>query len=238
MKSPIIGISLFSDSEKDVNSKLNYYIDAIRDAGAIPIIFPVLKESEKIKKLINICDGFIIAGGNDVSPKLYKEEVKEYCMRLDEGRDISEELLIKELLKLDKPLLAICRGFQILNVVLGGSLYQDIDIDVFNGHKANHRQEDKIFSLAHDLQLKEEGLLYNIVNKKFIGVNTLHHQALKALGRDIFIDGVTEDGIVEAYHVEGKKFFLGVQWHPELLYKNYEDQRKIFEAFIEACEGH
>lgn len=238
MKSPIIGISLFSDSEKDVNSKLNYYIDAIRDAGAIPIIFPVLKESEKIKKLINICDGFIIAGGNDVSPKLYKEEVKEYCMRLDEGRDISEELLIKELLKLDKPLLAICRGFQILNVVLGGSLYQDIDIDVFNGHKANHRQEDKIFSLAHDLQLKEEGLLYNIVNKKFIGVNTLHHQALKALGRDIFIGGVTEDGIVEAYHVEGKKFFLGVQWHPELLYKNYEDQRKIFEAFIEACEGH
>lgn len=235
MKNPIIGISLFSDSEKVVNSKLNYYIDAIRDFGGIPIIFPVLKYEEKIEKLINICDGFIIAGGNDVNPKLYNEEIKSYCMKLDEDRDYTEVTLIKELLKRDKPLLAICRGFQILNVVLGGSLYQDIDIDIFSGNRANHRQEDKTFSLAHNLELNEEGLLYKILDKKNIGVNTLHHQALKDLGKNIIPGGITEDEIVEAYHVEGKRFFLGVQWHPELLYKNYEEQRKIFKALIEAC---
>ena len=235
MKNPIIGISLYSDSEKDVNSKLNYYIDAVREAGGIPILFPVLKDVEKIEKLIDVCDGVIIAGGNDVSPNLYNEERKEYCMRLDEDRDYTEVAIIKEMIKRNKPLLAICRGFQILNVVLGGSLYQDIDIEIFNGAKANHRQEQKIFSLAHDLKLKEEGLLFKITNKKVIGVNTLHHQALKKLGQGVVPGGVTEDGIVEAFHVEGKKFFLGVQWHPELLFRNYEDQEKIFKAFIEAC---
>lgn len=235
MKNPIIGISMFSDSQNEVNSKLSYYLDAAKDLGGIPIIFPILKEKNQIDKLIGICDGFIITGGNDVNPSLYKEDIKPYCMNLDKERDYSERILLEELIKYDKPLLAICRGFQILNVILGGSLYQDVDIDIFNGNRANHRQEDKIFQEAHSIKIKKDTLLYEIVKKDIIGVNTLHHQAIKCIGDSVIPSGITDDGLIESYYVKGKKFFLGVQWHPELLYKNYEDHRKIFKAFIEAC---
>lgn len=235
MKNPIIGISLFSESEKDINAKLKYYIEAVKDLGGIPVIFPILKEGNQIKKLIESCDGFIITGGNDINPSLYNEETKTYCMGLDKDRDESEKLLIEELMKIDKPLLAICRGFQILNVVLGGSLYQDIDIDIFNGDKANHRQEDKRGKEAHKINVNKGTLLHEVVKSEIIGVNTLHHQCLKKLGIGVVSNGKSEDGIVESYHIDGKKFVLGVQWHPELLYKDYEEQRKIFKAFIKSC---
>ena len=139
---------------------------------------------------------------------------------------------MKKMFKLDKPILGICRGMQLLNVVCGGTLYQDIPSQIDT--EIIHKQGKPYDKGTHEVYIKKHSKLYNKLQKDKICVNTLHHQCVKDLGKDVMPVAVAPDDIVEAIEIAGCKFALGVQWHPEFLYKNDENSRKIFELFIEA----
>ena len=230
MDRPNIAISALSNRERRVNLMLPTYAEVVIEAGGLPIILPIISDKSEIRALANKYDGFLITGGEDINPNLYGEEKKEYCGNINEERDFFEEVLIEEILKLGKPILAICRGHQMLNVNLGGTLYQDIKIEKNND--IIHKQEEHLDKTSHKVILNKDSNLYNIFNKKYIEVNSIHHQGIKTLGKGLKEGAVSEDGIIESIYMEGTRFILGVQWHPEILYKNYPEHFNIFKEFI------
>lgn len=236
MKKPIIAVTALFDDEKDSIWMLPAYLDAVTEAGGIPVILPLIDNNEDIKNLVSLYDGFLLTGGQDINPKIYNEEKAKHCGYINHERDTMEEILLSEILKADKSILAICRGFQLLNSHLGGKLYQDISIEKNSGKGSNHRQRKPYNKPVHKINVKEDSLLFKIINKKEINVNSLHHQAVKELSQKVEEAGITEDGIIESIYLKGKKFALGVQWHPELLYRDFEEQFMIFKAFIDSCK--
>ena len=236
MKKPIIAVTALFDDEKNSIWMLPAYLNVILETGGIPIILPLIDNKEDIKSLVNRFDGFLLTGGQDINPKIYNERKLSHCGTISEDRDTMEELLLQEILDLDKPILAICRGFQLLNSYLGGKLYQDINIEKNNGNGSIHRQEKPYNKPVHKVKIKEDSLLFKVINKKEIDVNSIHHQAIKELSSKVEVAGITEDGIVESIYLKEKKFVLGVQWHPELLYRDFEEQFTIFKAFIDSCK--
>lgn len=174
-------------------------------------------------------DGLLLPGGADVNPKLYGEEPIPECGKPNIFRDNLEMEAISIWLKTEKPLLAICRGMQILNVALGGTLYQDIKSlqeekhsDILNKNKGNH-----------EIEISRQSLLHSIVERENLWVNSLHHQAVRKLGKGLIATSYSLDKFIEAIEIDGHPFALGVQWHPEHMGK-IDEQRKIFEAFIKA----
>lgn len=228
-----IAISALSNKSREVNLMLPAYAEVVIEAGGLPIILPTITDEVEIKAFANKYDGFIITGGEDINPKFYGKEKKEYCKDINEERDIFEKALIEEILKLDKPILAIGRGHQILNVALGGTLYQDIKIDkINNGIEIIHKQGEPLDKATHKLILNKDSSLYNILKKEYIEVNSIHHQGIKTLGKGLKEGATSEDGIIESIYMDGQKFVLGVQWHPEILFKTYPEQFNIFKEFI------
>lgn len=235
MKKPIIAVTALFDDEKESIWMLPAYLNAITDAGGIPVILPLIDNEEDIKDLAYRFDGFLLTGGQDINPKIYNEKKENYCGYVNIARDTMEAILLGEILKSNKPILAICRGFQLITSYLGGSLYQDLKVEKYNNKESNHRQGKPYNKLVHKIIISKESLLFDIIKKEEIMVNTLHHQGVKSISDKISIAGITEDNLIESIYLKNKKFVLGVQWHPELLYKDFEDQRKIFNAFINSC---
>lgn len=236
MNKPIIGVFSLSSYESPANDKIFYYAEAVRDAGGIPFIVPIIKNIKDIENLVNKFDGFLFTGGQDIDPKLYNEEKKEYCEVPYKDRDYMEIIALKSVIEKEKPLLAVCRGFQLLNAILGGSLYQDIKFDKNNGRDSYHLDKKNTFNESHKVKIIKNSLLGEIINnKEFLGVNSIHHQGIKTLAPSLKEAAISEDGLIESVYMEGKKFILGVQWHPELLYTKYDEHYSIFKKFIESC---
>lgn len=233
MTKPIIGVTSLFDDERDSIWMLPSYLNVITDLDGIPVILPIIDDENDIRRLVRQFDGFLITGGQDVNPAIYNEKRAEHCGNTNNGRDIFEQILIDEVLNLDKPLLAICRGFQLLNAYLGGTLYQDIKIEKNNNIESIHKQDKPYYVPSHKIEIKEDSLLFDITDKKELLVNSMHHQAIKKLSTKLKVAAISEDEIIESAYMENKKFVLGVQWHPELLYKDYEEQKNIFKKFIE-----
>lgn len=184
--------------------------------GVMPILLPDVPWDELEQYLVEM-DGFVFQGGADISPQSYNEEMIENGRWPgDYYRDQYELKIMDWAFKNNKPILAICRGFQLANVYFGGSLYQDLKIETkTNIEHRNAELYDKIF---HEVELTEESILKNIYNKKKIIVNSVHHQGIKTLGKDLIIDALSpSDKIIEAFHYKNiqEKFLLAVQWHPE-----------------------
>ena len=204
-------------------------------SGALPLIVPSDVGIVDIDALKSACDGFLFTGGRaNVHPEEYGEEETEAHGTFDRCRDRLTLRLIRDCVASGQPILAICRGFQELNVAMGGSLYPEIrDLP----GRMNHRMppdgtiEEK-FALRHDVTLTEGGVFHRIFGSPVVRTNTLHGQGIKTTGERIVVDGRAPDGTEEAIYVEGAPgFALGVQWHPE--YKAAEDpvSRPLFEAF-------
>ncbi len=236
MKKPIIAVTALFDDKKNSIWMLPEYLDALIKAGGIPVILPLIDSKEDIKELVNLYDGFLLTGGQDINPKIYNEEKSEHCGYINEERDTMEGILLSEVLKVDKPIFAICRGFQLLNSCLGGKLYQDIGVEKNSESGSIHRQGKPYNKPVHKINIKENSLLFDIIKKKEIDVNSIHHQAVKEVSPKVQEAGITEDGIVESIFLKDKKFVLGVQWHPEVLYKDFEEQFMLFKAFINSCK--
>ena len=224
---PVIGITT-SMSDSFIKMRRNYF-DAIVDAGGIPVFMPHTGGAEDAKRFLSFCDGVLFAGGDDVDPKHYGEEIAFDNVETTPARD-EFELALAELIKNDsRPVLGICRGEQLLNVAFGGSLYQHID---------GHRQEEKGAQNLRSAKIAEGTLLYRLAGEGEIKTNTFHHQAIKDVAPGFVVSAYAEDGTVEAIEPaeQTDRFFLAVQWHPEFFYKTDECAKNIFKAFVAATK--
>ncbi|MEK5231272.1 gamma-glutamyl-gamma-aminobutyrate hydrolase family protein [Lysinibacillus sp. FSL K6-0232] len=230
---PIIGITAFVDDS--LSSQLNAaYSKSIIEAGGIPLIIPIGVEQD-VAEILALTDGLLLSGGHDIHPFLFGEDPSPNIGKVHPARDAVEVALIEEAITRKMPIFGICRGLQILNVALGGTLYQDIDSDYAGTKLLQHAQQSDRMVATHYVQIAANNLLMDIIGQEKIAVNSLHHQAVKILADNCQAAALSSDGIVEAMVYKELPFCLAVQWHPEEL-ATVGDQHalKLFSAFIEA----
>ena len=222
-KPKILITTQYEDGADRVSLRLAY-TDAIINAGGIALAVPPVTENRYVKELIDTADALLLTGGDDVAPELYGEERTEKCGLVSLMRDEFEISVVRLAHKKGIPVLGICRGIQVMNVALGGSLYQHID---------GHTQKLDKNKSSHFVTLTESPL--SDIYPKRCRVNSFHHQAVKRVGDGLRICAVSDDGCTEAIFLPEHPFFVGVQWHPEHMTKNDTGARKLFEAFINAA---
>ena len=232
MKKPIIGVTLLWDEEKNSYWMLPGYLEGLEEAGAIPIILPLAADGADIAQLADLCDGFLFTGGQDVAPQLYGEAMKPTCGELCPARDTLEQELLNRALEQDNPILGICRGLQILNVTLGGTLYQDLPTE--HPSEIEHSMKPPYDQAAHTVRILPDTPLAALLQKQELGVNSCHHQAIRSLAPSLVEMARSTDDLIEAMYLPGKTFVWGVQWHPELSFRTDEDSRKMFMALVTA----
>lgn len=235
MKKPLIGLTPQYDYERNRIWIGPNYMDAVRAAGGVPILLPLLIDKEELAVAADSCDGFLFTGGPDISPFRFREETIQGCGVVIPERDKMEEDLFHIAMESNKAILGICRGIQIFNVFLGGTLYQDIPIQLGKDTLIAHSQPSGNAVLSHSVAIEKESLLFSILAKKYIQVNSFHHQAIKDLAPSFEVAGTSPDSLIEAVYLRDRRFVLGVQWHPEHLFRTDEDSYKIFTAFVHAC---
>lgn len=233
---PMIGLTTFIESKGTSRySSLCYtYIDAIIRAGGIPVLIPITEDKECLIKYADAVDGIIFTGGEDVSPLYFGENPIKEIGSISCERDACEMFLFKEAYDLDMPILGICRGSQLINVALGGSLYQDINAQLKDslGHSPESGPSDQVY---HMVKIEKDSKLYNIFENDTIAINSFHHQSVKELGKGLKAAAFSYDGIIEATESVEKGFVVGIQWHPEALAPKHPIFMKLFEEFISQC---
>lgn len=227
---PIIGITGNYDYEADFTWLKNDYINAINRAGGTAIILPPVEDEEIINHYINMCNGFLFSGGGDMDPKYWGELPDRRLGEINPIRDNFEYNLLQKILGSSLPVLGICRGCQVLNVAMGGTLYQDINT------KLSHNQRAPRDYPFHAIVIEEKTKLFKIIRQSNIRVNSFHHQAVKKLGAGLKISAIAADGIIEAIESENHPFVVGMQWHPECLEDEYAD--KLFRALVKHSSLH
>lgn len=225
---PIIAITARCESDETFIMSKDY-LSAIKDAGGIPIIIPPLLDANEIDELLSKANGILVPGGNDINPKLYGETPDSSCSQFVPIRDSFEPIIIRETLSRDIPFLGVCRGAQMLNVALGGTLNQSIKTETIN-----HWQQEPYDKPKHLVKLIPNGKLNQIVTTNELSVNSIHHQSINQLGRDVEIEAIAPDGIIESISYSPNRFAIGVQWHPEMLHNDISS-RLIFKAFVETA---
>jgi putative glutamine amidotransferase len=217
---PLIGITAprtgATKSNIDSLSALNLYALLVESAGGLPIFFPTCLSKSSLQELFNRIDGIIFSGGGDVHPHFYNTAQTSRLIGVDEQRDKIELTLAHWVVECGKPFLGICRGLQVINVAHGGSLHQDLLVDL---PKALHHDDNVILEgkLSHTVTLNPESLLFHLIGIQEIEVNSYHHQAIKDLAPLLKVSGRALDGVIEAVEVPAHMFGIGVQWHPERL---------------------
>ncbi|MBU3195894.1 gamma-glutamyl-gamma-aminobutyrate hydrolase family protein [Clostridium algidicarnis] len=208
------------------------YIKSVIKAGGIPVIIPLIKDENDIKEQLEMVDGIIISGGHDVNPLLYGEEPSQKLGGILPKRDDFDINLINLAMEAKKPILGICRGHQLLNVVNGGSLYQDLSF--IEGCYIKHNQASLSNIPTHTIKIKEGTRLREILEEETM-CNSFHHLAIKEVAKGFIASAISKDGIVEAIEYEGEEFVMGVQWHPEMMSAENENMLSIFTKLVEAC---
>jgi putative glutamine amidotransferase len=213
------------------------YLRALAAAGAAPVTIPLQLEEETLRVIFDRLDGIFLPGGEDLDPHTYGEDQHELLGAVDSERDRTELVLARLALETGKPLLAVCRGMQLLNVVSGGSLFQDIRAlrQGSEQHDYFPPQFERI-RISHPVTIDPESPLGSIFGLE-TAVNSMHHQAVKTLGQGCRPIAWAPDGVVEGLQVVGHPFAVGVQWHPEELATQQDHQAnfRLFEAFVERC---
>jgi len=179
-----------------------------------------------------MCSGFLFTGGQDVSPELYGEQRLSQCGECSIERDNMEKVLFELALNLDKSVLGICRGIQFINVMLGGTLYQDIPAQMKSNQQ--HHQQPPYDIPVHKVNIFKQTPLFDILGTEKLCVNSYHHQGIKDLSSRLKAMAAAQDNLIEAVYMPDKNFVWGVQWHPEFSFKSDENSRKIFKAFVAA----
>ncbi len=232
---PMIGITSGLNDSEYYQMICREFMNALVHCGALPVLLPLTTEETMLREYIARLDGFIFSGGGDVDPLLFGTLPSPACGQITPLRDEHELLLMKLLLEEgSKPILGICRGFQVINIALGGDVYQDLPTE-YPGKLIAHRQKKAETYPSHPVTIKEGSRLRGIVGEERILVNSLHHQAVNRLGDGFVATACAPDGVVEAAESQGERFLLGVQWHPERLWQTDLKSKAIFAAFVDAC---
>lgn len=236
---PVIGITCSYDLTKGYFRINKTYINAIEKAGGIPIILPSISPAN-VDKLLSIIDGILLSGGVDVDPYLYGEKPITTIGKIDPARDLFEMALTNSAIRREIPILAICRGIQVLNVAAGGTLYQDITTQITNPIKHKWYTSEGLDVPpnypTHIVKIKSGSRLHKIFGREILRVNSFHHQSVKDVGRRFVATAWAEDGVIEAIEYIGESFILGVQWHPEWMINS--EMIKLFEEFVKAAAEH
>lgn len=230
---PVIGICPLYDEKRESYWMLPGYMKMLEAEGAIPMMLPLTTDREALDYFLESCDGFILTGGHDVSPAVYGQEKTELCGLTIPERDEMDAYILKEAAARDKAVLGICRGHQLMNAALGGTLYQDVAAQHEN--PINHRMQPPYDGVAHRVELVPGSPMGAVLDCGAIGVNSCHHQAIRDLAPGLQAQAVAADGIVEAVYMPGKRFVWGVQWHPEFAWKVSQPDQKIVAAFLKAA---
>ncbi len=215
------------------------YLRAVTSAGGIPVVSPIAPSEKLVAEMVSRFDGVLLSGGDDIDPRLYWEDVPENLAKTstdhDAARDLFEAILIKEAFRQQKPMLAICRGLQMVNVALGGTLVVDIPSQAPS--PIRHARMDLKDKVVHPIRIEEGTMLRTILGKEEIGVNSTHHQAIGRLAQGLKSVAKAADGIVESCELCEPlvPFFLGVQFHPERLIWRYPEFLELFRSFTAAC---
>jgi putative glutamine amidotransferase len=210
------------------------YVRAIEAAGAAPVLIPLLEDADRLQAIYARLDGMVLPGGEDVAPQAYHERPIRDLNEVEPVRDRVELMLARWAILDDLPMLGICRGHQLLNVALGGSLYQDLrfqgatDVD----HSGNDgRARD---ALIHRVSLDPDSRLAQLIDETVVQVNSLHHQGVKEVAPGLRITGRSEDGVIEALESRDHRFLITVQWHPEEI-TGLDWVQRLFAGFVAAA---
>ena len=234
-KRPIIGVTPGFMREANRLFAVRGYVEGVNEAGGLAFILPLILDDDMACRIIESVDGILFAGGPDIDARYFGEENLKYGGEISPERDRAELLLAGKAIAAEVPILGICRGVQLINTALGGTLYQDIDADRGSGKPLKHRQEAPGWFPVHDVRIEEGSRLFDIYHTNLLGVNSFHHQAVKDVGRGLAVAAASSDGITEAVERSGNQFILGVQWHPELMWRETPVHLKLFEAFVNAA---
>jgi putative glutamine amidotransferase len=213
------------------------YIDAVVAAGGAPFLIPSIDDEAALRALYERIDGVLLAGGGDIEPQHYGEQPLPALGVVDALRDRTELPLVRWAVADGKPVLGICRGAQMVNVALGGTLYQDIpsQIETSLNHSDSYTRQDWTY-LAHPLRLSPNSRLRQILGSDEVPINSLHHQSIKTVAPGLRAVGWAPDGVIEAIESANGHFLVGVQCHPEALQSATDPRwRTLFRRFVEAC---
>lgn len=238
---PLIGITCGTFKDRDwcppIHGHRQTYIDSVVAAGGAPFLFPLVDDESVLRTLYDRLDGVLLAGGCDVDPQHYGEEPLPQLGSVDALRDRVELLLARWAADEGKPVLGICRGMQVMNVALGGSLYQDISAQLSTElvHDSSYTQCDWTH-MVHPLQLEPTSKLGQLFSATSFPTNSLHHQSLKVVAPGLQAVGWAPDGVIEMIEGTDEQFMVGVQCHPEALQAVADPRwRMLFEHFVQSC---
>ncbi|MBQ9306587.1 MAG: gamma-glutamyl-gamma-aminobutyrate hydrolase family protein [Clostridia bacterium] len=229
---PLIALVPLWDEEKQSLWMLPGYMEGLQECGAVPIMLPLAEDDETLVRALSVCQGVLLTGGQDVDPALYGEAntaSEELCT----ARDRMEKRVLDIALALDLSVLGICRGHQLVNVLLGGTLFQDLPSQYPS--EVCHRQPPPYDLPSHTVTLPEGTPLSEILGCREIRVNSCHHQGVRDLADTLQGMAYAPDGLCEAAYAPGFRFVWTVQWHPEFSFRRDEVSRKIFAAFVRAA---
>jgi len=240
LNAPLIGLTTTRNLNNGCNAQFSLGIDysnSVLRAGGIPVLIPLGQPEEQLEQLISRLDGMIFSGGGDILPDHYHGTQHPLVSYVDEDRDRVEFLLFKQILSRKMPFFGICRGFQVINVALGGTLYEDI-LDQKPGSLRHQYHPDYARDyLAHPVKIEADSKLAKITADLEVNVNSFHHQGIRQLASELRATAYAPDGIVEGIEMIDYPYGLAVQWHPENLYA-YPKMRALFEAFVETARTY
>lgn len=216
------------------------YVHALMAAGGVPVLIPLLAEDPAtLREIYERLDGVLVPGGVDIDPAFYRSDRHSALGRLDPARDTAEMVMTRWAVKEGKPFLGLCRGLQVLNVALGGTLWQDIadertdsikhDYYPTAGYARDH--------LAHPVEIRLDSRLGEAMGSGAVPVNSMHHQGIRELSSRLIATATAPDGLIEAAEATDENFAIGVQWHPEMYSHGEPSTGRLFEAFVAAASG-
>ncbi len=234
MSRPAIGITIgYDDEEEGIHVLRNDYVRSVERAGGLPLILAPGGPGDAADLLSHV-DGLVLSGGSDVDPVFFREAAHPKLGNVVRARDEFELALCREALDKDLPLLAICRGHQVLNVATGGTLVQDIPSEIAGDvdHDPRRPRPERV----HEVRILEGTRLRRLLGKETVGVNSFHHQAVRDLGRGLVATAwSTRDNVIEGVEAPQRRFAIGDQWHPESFWADPEGFAPLFRGLVEAC---
>jgi putative glutamine amidotransferase len=232
-----IGVTTSRNNSKDgypIFTLAEAYVDALQQAGATPVMIPLGLPEEQLSGLLSRVDGVLFSGGGDVHPERYGSAQHPLVDFVDEDRDRVEVSLVNHAVQVGLPIMGICRGLQLINVALGGTLFEDLGSQLSGSIQHDHSEEHQRDYLAHPVRMEPDSLLAAVLGCSSIQVNSLHHQGIRQLAAGLRASAFAPDGVIEGIELPGYPFGLAVQWHPEWL-DAYPPMRCLFHAFVAAA---
>jgi putative glutamine amidotransferase len=239
---PVIGITSSIDHRSaafgETYSLTRKYAEGVLQAGGAPLIVPHNLDEKSLGAVLDRLDGVLLSGGGDIDPAVFGEELHPATCEIEPDRDRVELTLARLIVERDLPCLAICRGIQVLNVALGGSLVQDIPSQIPNAvpHSFDRKTTPRDY-LAHPVKIDPQSQLARVMQVEVAQTNSWHHQALKRVAEGLQVTAYAPDDVIEAVEAPGRRYAIGVQWHPEWMFEKWAEHRRLFEGVVRASES-